>query len=104
MKTALQIVNQLLREDFKCAIREQAFSLDVSFQRNVLFMFINQYSAHVWMGYFYFLSKDWDDQKVKTAIKKLLEHYSQTHLERMLCPFSQVTKFLRDTVLKVEQS
>lgn len=35
-------------------------------------------------------SKDWDDQKVKTAIKKLLEYYSQTHLERMLCPFSQV--------------
>ena len=38
-----------------------------------------------------FNSKDWDDQKVKTAIKKLLEFYSQTHLERMLCPFSQVS-------------
>lgn len=42
-------------------------------------------SLHVHLCY----DKDWDDQKVKTAIKKLLEYYSQTHLERMLCPFSQ---------------
>ncbi|KAK2557685.1 Homeobox protein dve-1 [Acropora cervicornis] len=52
---------------------------------DVLFVKDSSICIHVHLCY----DKDWDDQKVKTAIKKLLEHYSQTHLERMLCPFSQ---------------
>ena len=59
----------------------------MSMQRILLILFVNIFCVK------FVCSKDWDDLKVKAAIKKLLEYYSQTHLERMLCPFSQVTFF-----------
>ncbi|XP_031554084.1 DNA-binding protein SATB1-like [Actinia tenebrosa] len=45
----------------------------------------SQMSIHVHLCH----ERDWSDDKVRNTIKKLLEHYSQTHLERMQCPFSQ---------------
>lgn len=39
---------------------------------------------------FFLTRRDWSEDRVRNTIKKLLEHYSQTHLERMQCPFSQV--------------
>ncbi|XP_020909929.1 DNA-binding protein SATB1 isoform X2 [Exaiptasia diaphana] len=44
----------------------------------------SQMSIHVHLCH-----EDWSEDRVRNTIKKLLEHYSQTHLERMQCPFSQ---------------
>ncbi|XP_048581722.1 uncharacterized protein LOC116610729 [Nematostella vectensis] len=62
--------------------------LDVSVKDafgDILFLKDTQLCIHVHLLH----ERDWSEDKVRDTIKKLLEHYSQTHLERLQCPFSQ---------------